>query len=123
MSANANRRHYFFGGKPVRASSSHAHTKDGLTQEGRLALSGCNGASRSKPLKRDELGTNPSRFSLLLAHDLFGKPLYTFPDHALPGCTEQTAPAKQRQPRLAAGAEGLIANFEALCVFNVVTFV
>src|SRR5947209_12798036 len=90
MSANANRRHYFFGGKPVRASSSHAHTKDGLTQEGRLALSGCNGASRSKPLKRDELGTNPSRFSLLLAHDLFGKPLYTFPDHALPGCTEQT---------------------------------
>jgi ATP-binding cassette, subfamily B, beta-glucan exporter len=25
----------------------------------------------------------PSRFSFLLAHDLFGKPLHTFPDHAL----------------------------------------
>jgi hypothetical protein len=26
---------------------------------------------------------SPSRFSLLFAHDLFGKPLHTFPDHAL----------------------------------------
>jgi len=24
----------------------------------------------------------PSRFSLLIEHDLFGKPLHTFPDHA-----------------------------------------
>jgi hypothetical protein len=24
-----------------------------------------------------------NRFSLLFAHDLFGKPLHTFPDHAL----------------------------------------
>src|SRR6201984_3158783 len=29
------------------------------------------------------LDESPSRFSLLFAHDLFGKPLHTFPDHAL----------------------------------------
>jgi hypothetical protein len=26
---------------------------------------------------------SPSRFIFLLAHDLFGKPVSTFPDHAL----------------------------------------
>jgi hypothetical protein len=31
------------------------------------------------PIKRDEL----SRFIFLFAHDLLGKPLHTFPDHAL----------------------------------------
>src|SRR6516162_1488020 len=32
-------------------------------------------------LKRDD--ESSSRFSSLLEHDLFGKPLHTFPDHAL----------------------------------------
>jgi hypothetical protein len=32
-------------------------------------------------LKRD--GNWPSRFSFLFEHDLFGKPVSTFPDHAL----------------------------------------
>src|SRR5262245_3129017 len=37
-------------------------------------------------LKRNEFGLNrPSRFSSLFEHDLFGKPLHTFPDRALEG--------------------------------------
>src|SRR5215470_8700466 len=35
---------------------------------------------RPHSLKRDE---SSSRFRLLFEHDLFGKPLHTFPDHAL----------------------------------------
>jgi hypothetical protein len=32
---------------------------------------------------RRDWDESPSRFSSLFAHDLFGKPLHTFPDHAL----------------------------------------
>jgi hypothetical protein len=35
-------------------------------------------------LKREwDLVESPSRFRLLITHDLFGKPVPTFPDHAL----------------------------------------
>jgi hypothetical protein len=35
-------------------------------------------------LKRDEIWLNRHRaFSSLIEHDLFGKPLHAFPDHAL----------------------------------------
>src|SRR6266851_3327541 len=38
----------------------------------------------SNPLERDEFRMNrSSRSSLLFEHDLFGKPVPTFPDHAL----------------------------------------
>src|SRR6478752_6506592 len=35
------------------------------------------------PKARCDQGETSSRFRLLFAHDLFGKPLRTFPDHAL----------------------------------------
>jgi len=36
------------------------------------------------------LDESSSRFGLLFEHDLFGKPLRTFPDHALGGSTLRT---------------------------------
>src|SRR5215469_15557646 len=35
------------------------------------------------PRARWDLDESPSRSRFLIAHDLFGKPLHTFPDHAL----------------------------------------
>ncbi|SPP97561.1 Fumarate hydratase class II (modular protein) [Bradyrhizobium vignae] len=38
---------------------------------------------RSDTKARWDQDESPSRFRLLFEHDLFGKPLHTFPDHAL----------------------------------------
>src|SRR5271169_1029632 len=46
-------------------------------------------ARRSCPRAR----STDSRSSLLVEHDLFGKPASTFPDHALVGCTQPIANA------------------------------
>jgi hypothetical protein len=41
-------------------------------------------AGRAKELKRDAIWLNRHpAFSFLFEHDLFGKPVSTFPDHAL----------------------------------------
>jgi hypothetical protein len=40
-------------------------------------------AARGPGLKRDEMNLNRHRVLGLIEHDLFGKPLHTFPDHAL----------------------------------------
>ena len=40
-------------------------------------------ASRRSPKARWDEVESPSRFRLLIEHDLFGKPVPTFPDHAL----------------------------------------
>ena len=42
------------------------------------------GAVSRLALKRDGIVKSPSRFGFLFAHDLFGKLLHTFPNHALP---------------------------------------
>jgi hypothetical protein len=42
------------------------------------------------------LGRMPSRFSLFFAHDLSGKPLHTFPDHAL-ARTRMKSPGSDRR--------------------------
>jgi hypothetical protein len=43
-------------------------------------------AYESTPKARWDLVESPSRFSSLIEHDLFGKPLHTFPDHAPAYC-------------------------------------
>src|ERR1700757_5159244 len=53
--------------------------------------------------KRDE----PYRASALLEHDLFGKPLYTFPDHALNPLQDDHR--RRRGQRLAGHSQGALA--------------
>jgi len=50
----------------------------------------CTAASQNFFDARARWGESPSRSRFLIEHDLFGKPLHTFPDHALTHDPERT---------------------------------
>jgi hypothetical protein len=50
--------------------------------------------ANKRPNARWDLVESPSRFRFSIEHDLFGKPLHTFPDHALAHAAGHEAPDK-----------------------------
>jgi hypothetical protein len=63
------------GANPLKERQGSGFAEGVNAQSGLMALSRC-----GKAITRQ--GQSPLRDWLLLAHDLFGKPLHTFPDHA-----------------------------------------
>src|SRR4029453_13591249 len=60
-----------------------AQPLEDVRQELELVLSAAIAGGAGRPKARGDWDESSSRFRLLFEHDLFGKPLHTFPDHAL----------------------------------------